>query len=297
MSPSRRFRIRPAAIRQTLHRVRRHPANAAAPNRAVLRVVLAELRARATGRPVEVPVGRSQRILAHLHRGGSWRAVLANPPDHAEMVLWRELLGPGDLFVDVGANAGVYTLWALDCGARVVAVEPDPEMARQLRANLAVNGATAEVHEAALAASAGTARLGGPDLLTRRLLPDAATDGDTVSVTTLDDVLGDRHAHGVKIDVEGHERRVLEGATRALDERRIDVLQLEWNDTCHDALGEGRGPVAALLRAAGYVLVRPGPGGELGVEPDDVALGSDVFAVRPELLEARGRGPTPGPTS
>ena len=145
----------------------------------------------------------------------SKRAAYANTPDWPEMVVWRRILHPGDLFVDVGANVGLYTIWALDCGADVVAVEPNPECVRQLRRNLDLNGYTAEIVTAALSDAPGRAVLAGPDLNQQRLLFDddrSVSDIARVDVLTLDSVLGDRKAAWVKVDVEGAEKLVLEGA-------------------------------------------------------------------------------------
>jgi FkbM family methyltransferase len=272
-----------------------HPSNRAHRVGAVVRLARAEVSARITGRPVDVPLGRRSRIRAHLHAGGSWRVVQANPPDFAEQQLWARILRPGDLFVDVGANAGVYTIWALDAGAEVVAVEPDSEMVRQLRANLELNGYRSEVVPCALSNEPGHATFGGPDLLRQRLQTTtehagSVTTADTeVEVRTLDGVLARRPARGVKIDVEGYERLVLEGAHAALAERTVDVFQLEWNDTVESALGESRAPTTRLLHDAGYVLFRPGPDGTL-TELSDPGYGADVFAATPDVLDRLRNG-------
>ena len=280
---TRRFRARPDAVLGVLTRVMNHPANRRRRARAVAHLLSCEVRARVTGRPVVTRLGRQSRIHAHLHAGGSWRVVQANPPDWGEMLAWRHSLRAGDLFVDVGAHAGVYAIWALELGAEVVAVEPNPEMSAQLRANLTLNGYAAAVHEMALADAPGTMTMAGADLLCQHLLlggaPESSPSGIEVPVSTLDALLGDRTARGVKIDVEGAERLVLEGAEHALREGRIELLQLEWNDCSQSLLGEDRSPVASLLRGHGYELYRPDDTGAL-VRLDDDGFGADVFARR-----------------
>ncbi len=293
---SRRFRARPAAILDVARSVVEHPANRGRRARALGSLATAEIRARVTGKPVVTTIGERTRIRAYLHRGGSWRVVRANPPDFAEMTVWRRHLRPGDLFVDVGAHAGVYTLWALDCGAVGIAVEPEPRMVEQLRENLALNHAETRVQvvAAALGAEPGRLRLAGPDLLRGQLVFGPTDDGAAgvsnagasdaagveVRVDTLDAVLGDRHARGLKIDVEGAERLVLEGGARAFADGRIDLVQLEWNDCSQSLLGEDRSPVAERLRSYGYELYRADERGEL-VPTDDLGFGPDLFARRP----------------
>ena len=61
-------------------------------------------------------------LWAGLHRPGASKVVYANPPDHPEMIVWRRVLRPGDLFLDVGANVGSYTIWAGELGADVIAL-------------------------------------------------------------------------------------------------------------------------------------------------------------------------------
>jgi hypothetical protein len=101
----------------------------------------------------------------------------------------------------------------------------------------------------------------------------------SVPTTTLDDVIGERQIAGVKIDTEGCERIVLQGAQRALAEKRIRLLQIEWNITSKKVLGETREPLARMLQESGFKLVRPNARGELVRPVEDFRFGPDVFAV------------------
>ncbi len=262
-----------------------HPANQGHALRSLYRYLSCEVRARATGKPVVVKIGDRSSVLAYLHLGGSWRAVIANPPEAPEMHAWRRILAPNDLFVDVGAHVGLYSLWALDGGAAVVAVEPNPDAAGQLRANLALNHYDAEVVEAAVGAKPGRMAMAGQDLLRQHLVLDdgaseavPASDSTSVEVKVLDEVIGDRSVRGLKIDVEGAERLALEGASRLLTDHRIDVMQLEWNECSVDLLGEDRTPLAKLLEDFGFALARPDDDGVLHANPRP-GFGADVFAV------------------
>ena len=70
-----------------------------------------------------------------------------------EMGFLLHLLRPNDLFLDVGANIGSYAILAASVRrARAIAFEPDPDTARVLRRNIAINrlSALADVREAAL---------------------------------------------------------------------------------------------------------------------------------------------------
>lgn len=79
-----------------------------------------------------------------------------------------EILKPGHVFLDIGANSGYFTLVGAKCvspSGRVLSVEPNPAMAEQVRRNAARSRITnVEVEEVACTDSAGNRRLyiGGP---------------------------------------------------------------------------------------------------------------------------------------
>jgi FkbM family methyltransferase len=225
-----------------------------------------------------------------VRRGqGASHTVYARLPDYREMSFWLATLRPGDLFVDVGANIGIYTLLVASHGCDVVAVEPAEGARRLLEVNLGLNGLTADVVAAALGRARGqgtlTAELGSMNYVVSNP-GDAREPGEPVTevaVTTLDDLLGDRTAAGVKIDVEGFELDVVLGASRALGEERVGVLQLEWNSMARERFGRTRDEIASVLRDADYVLARPDDRGCLRpTAPDE---GPDVFAVAPRLSD------------
>lgn len=271
-------------IRKVLGHVWRHPANSGRRVRGVTRAVNFQIRGR-LGLRTRARIGRHGRMWVDLHQAAASAVLYGNPPDWNEMWAWRRLLRPGDLFVDVGANVGGYALWAADSGATVVAVEPDPDAAARLRENIALNPFAIEVRECALAAEPGRMRLStGHGAMNHLILGDGPTTGTTtvdVAVTTLDELLGDRSAAGVKIDVEGAERIVLAGAHRALSQRRIGVLQLEWNTASIGLLGESRLPLAELLSGYGYTMMRPGRDGVLRPAAVRLTTTRDMFAVAP----------------
>lgn len=232
--------------------VRSHPANRG-DRRALPRAVWFQLRGR-LGLRTQVRLGDRSKVWAVLHNTASAKVAYASPPDWAEMQAWRGLLHDNDLFVDVGANAGTYSVWAADLGAEVIAIEPGAEARSLLDENARLNPhARITVVESALGARAGEMSFTqGRDAM-NHVLPQAE-GGLRVQVRTLDEVLGSRAAAGVKVDVEGAERLVLEGAETALRERRIAVLQLEWNERSQEVLGGpapgGSDPREAWIRAA-----------------------------------------------
>jgi FkbM family methyltransferase len=256
-----------------------HPSNRSRRLRRLMRAIVFQVGARLLrSRSMVVPFGERSRLRALLHVYSSTKALYANPPDWPEMLVWKRYLRPGDLFVDVGANVGVYSVWAADLGARVIAVEPNADAAERLRENAELNGYEIRVAPVALSDAPGFIRFTtGLDMSNHVVDALEAPGTELVPASTLDALLGDATAAGVKIDVEGAESLVLRGATRALGDHRIKLLQLEWNDCSRRLLGEGRDATARLLQRHGYQLCVPDGLGFL--TPVDIPEeGADVFA-------------------
>jgi FkbM family methyltransferase len=268
--------------RSVLKFVWSNPANEGKRAYALLRAVRFQARGRLLRRRTLARLGDRSRVWADLHRMGASKVVYANPPDHPEMIVWRRALRPGDLFVDVGANIGSYSIWAGELGAEVIAFEPADDTFALLAENVALNGYAITAIQAAAGASCGMARFtSGRDCVNRLDLEG----GVEARMVTIDSVIGDRTVDGIKIDVEGFEIEVLRGCERALSQHRLRLIQLEWNSASGQAVGGDRVPVAELLAKYGYALYRPNRDGVL-VPLSDAGFGPDVFA-RPDRGSAR----------
>jgi FkbM family methyltransferase len=255
-----------------------HPANSGQRPAALLRLLSYQATARLLGRRGVARLGDRSRVWVDLHSTAAAAVLYANPPDLPELTAWRRLLRPGELFVDVGANIGTYTVWAAELGAEVIAVEPAAEAFARLEENLTLNGYRARTVRAAAGASPGTARFSVGRGSANRLDPLGAGQADVV---TVDSLIGDRVIAGMKVDVEGFELDVLRGCARALAGNRIRMIQLEWNMASLAALGTDRQPVAELLAGHGYTLCRPQPDGRMR-PVTDTRYGPDMFACPAE---------------
>ena len=255
-----------------------HPSNEGERTRALLRAVGFQVRGRVLHRRTLARLGEKSVIWADLHRTGASRVVYANPPDHPEMLTWRNALRPGDLFVDVGANVGSYSIWAAELGAEVIALEPADDTFGLLEENVALNGYQIKTIRAAAGAAPGTARFTSDRDCVNRLDPDGTAE---IAVVTIDSIIGNRTIAGMKVDVEGFEIDVLRGCEQALSEHRVRLIQLEWNSTSLQAVGTDREPVADLLAKYDYRLYYAEPDGSLALLSDP-SFRPDVFA-RPPL--------------
>jgi FkbM family methyltransferase len=141
-----------------------------------------------------------------------------------------DLARRAEVFVDVGAYSGIYTLLACVANPRLraVAFEPNPVKLPQLRSNVIVNGLQDRVTIVgkALSTETGRATLAIPSDDSTASLGGARPDDRTVdvAVTTGDDTLGDLPVGLIKIDVEGFESDVLAGMSRVLVTRRPRII-------------------------------------------------------------------------
>lgn len=174
---------------------------------------------------------------------------------------WLESFLPGDVFVDVGANVGMYSVYAAAaCRARVFAFEPESQNYAELCRNIQLNDAQREL-------TAYCAALSDQPVEVSRLLLrtfgsgfsfhdfgrpsrdyDAATRFAQGSVAFSLDHLVESGAlpcpAHVKIDVDGHEQRVIRGMEKLLAAKRLHTLLLE----CDSALPATREAVVWLLQ-------------------------------------------------
>lgn len=146
-----------------------------------------------------------------------------------------------ELVVDVGAHIGRYTLLGGKAGARVISIEPDPANFRMLEANVRLNRLErVSLLRAGLSNRSGVRDLvpaKGPNRGTSSLV-ETSTPHDPrlptamrvpVDCVRLDDLVDRERIQRIdwlKIDVEGHEPQVLEGAAVALRITRNLILEV-----------------------------------------------------------------------
>jgi FkbM family methyltransferase len=162
------------------------------------------------------------------HLAAAWLSV----GDHeAELPFARALLRRDDVFIDVGANIGVYSIVAAVRGARVLAFEPNRSARAMLASNLALNQVEDRVRvlSYALADFEGPARFTTDLESSNHLESNPETGSEVVEVRQLDAVL--EPGAGVtliKIDAEGFDEAVLRGARGALERERPVVIVETW---------------------------------------------------------------------
>jgi FkbM family methyltransferase len=227
-----------------------------------------------------------------------------SPAEHYASLL--DLLDRRLTVFDVGTRWGFDERWeAWRDHVELIGFEPDEEECARLRrlyegrnvrlVPLALGRAsgTAELHVASDPGSSSLLRP-DPDVISQR--PEVARIESvatrTVEMTTLDEWMGDEGVPGIdalKLDVQGSELAILEGATHALGSVRLLEVEVEFNE-----MYEGQplfGEIDRVLRNRGFVLWRLSHLVHYGVEGESTRFevrDEQVFENRPIEFRAEG---------
>lgn len=222
------------------------------------------------------PLLRSRGALAVAPAGASVRFRVTNKleanrilqavgeAEHIRSI--AEDIRPGDVFYDIGANIGMFSVCvaAAASGAEIHAFEPEPGTASRLLENIRLNNASnVQVHSVAISDTPGSFDLfvdGSVGSGTHSLLPGHARSGDAatkVAVRVVDPIayaaeVGIPAPTVVKCDVEGAEAGVLRGLRPWLETGRIRRLDVEFHRSTLEAAGESADALERAVLAAGY---------------------------------------------
>jgi FkbM family methyltransferase len=184
---------------------------------------------------------------------------------------WESLAKGARIVLDVGANAGIYSLAALAIqpDATVHAFEPTPEIAARLRATAKLNGLDRlHVHQLAVSSKNGEAvlkrfrgELGtneGMNFISRDLRDSGTERVQTVSIDQFCQDHSINHIDLMKLDIQGHEHLALKGAEPLIRSGHIGIIFLELNWAKSAVATCAATESIRLLEQAGYRFSRPG---------------------------------------
>jgi FkbM family methyltransferase len=214
------------------------------------------------GKEIVIPEGEAAGLRLCVDRASvMWATGRVELPVQRALA---ELLNPGVVCFDVGANVGFYSVLAariVGPAGRVVAFEPHPENVEALERNIRANGlSNVIVVPKAVSLTSDGALLSGADRATARLEEGGGLDVDTVALDEFVAANPTLAPSVVKIDVEGHELQVLAGARRTLEARPAIVCEQHGFAVA----------VVAALQPLGYVC-RPVEGAALSAAAHLVA--------------------------
>lgn len=223
------FKTSAYRLAATLNFIISHPLNRGRPLSALGRFAAWQLASRLRAE-IEFDWIEGAKLIVSRGMTGATGNIYCGLHEFAEMSFLLHLLRPDDLFLDVGANIGSYTILASRvCKARAIAFEPDPDAARVLRRNITINhlNALALIEESAVGGVRGQIPFTvGLDTMNRVARPDDKSTR-VVPMRCLDDIPDAAAPTMIKLDVEGYEEQVLSGASSVLGSPCLLAVQSE----------------------------------------------------------------------
>jgi FkbM family methyltransferase len=276
------------------HYLQQHPAFKKSPVQATFRILYWGVHC-ALGIPatIQLPRWNCKFFLPpKFRRAGSTGIFITREDYEPELAYLENVLSPGDVFVDGGANFGIYTVVAaslVGSSGRVLSFEPGEASFAILQKNIDINQFdNVTAFQAGLSDREGTARFyhveNAPNSYS--LGSEAVPNGDfeEIITTTLNRVLeteGIDRLDVVKLDVEGAEEMVLRGSQATLERHRPMIL-FEISKSATRRLGLSQDGAWQFLEQLGYrffaldenqqpvVLATPKLGNHIAIHKDNL---------------------------
>jgi FkbM family methyltransferase len=226
----------PASLLNVLRFITQHPLNKKRKGRALFGYLKWQIGSRLVPGPVAFNWIADTRVLVHPGESGMTQNIYCGLHDFEDMAYVLHVLGPQDLFIDIGANVGSYTMLACGVrGARGYCFEPVPSTYRRLLDNLSINNLPPRV----VAMNIGLSNTDGSLSFTNNektenhvvSKSEAGTQSVRVPVQRLDTVLAGEPPSMMKIDVEGFETAILDGAEKTLSNPSLHSVLIELNES------------------------------------------------------------------
>lgn len=210
-----------------------HPLNKSNKIAAMLRILKWQIGSRLVPGDVIYKWVNDSKIVARTGETGVTGNIYCGLHEFPDMAFLLHVLRKDDLFVDIGANVGSYTVLACSAiGARGYCFEPVPSTYARLMTNIRLNdlGDRVTSLNVALGNSRGEIHFSSDQNCSNHVIADDETAESkiTVDVSTLDEELKEVPLL-MKIDVEGYETPALEGAQSTLRNEELCAVIMELN--------------------------------------------------------------------
>ena len=216
----------------TLKFILNHPLNRKNKIIALTRYIKWHIGVRLNPYSIIYPYAEKTKLIISKSMHGATGNLFCGLDEFEDMAFLLHFLREDDLFIDIGANIGSYTLLASnEVGAEAISIEPIPETYKRLKTNLLLNNLDHRVD----ALNIGLGRKSGVLRFTKSLDSEnhvaTVNEIDTIDVEIkkFDDIISIQKITLIKIDVEGYETEVLTGMSNALLNPLLKGIIIELN--------------------------------------------------------------------
>jgi len=214
------------------------------------------------GTPIKICISSRMENMRAQH-------ILTKEPD---TISWLNKLQPNELFIDVGANIGIYSLYAAAVrGSRVIAFEPEAQNFAALVKNISLNNlgdrvsawpyalssksGPLELNLTAITAGGSQHTAGEPiNELGRRFKPIFVQGAVAIQLdTALEKIVPGEAPRFIKIDIDGAEQKVIAGMAAQLNTPSLEQILIEM------PVDRSKAPaIYERIKGAGFVASAPG---------------------------------------
>jgi FkbM family methyltransferase len=216
----------------TLKAIVNHPLNAGNKFNSLLFFFKWQISTRLIPYPIVYEFTNKAKLIIQKGMTGATQNLYCGLHDFNDMFFLLHFLRENDLFVDIGANVGSYTvLGAAHVAASVIAIEPVPATFAHLQQNIRINQLYEKVKTLNIALGSEAGKIYFTSKLDTENHVAVGNEADTfeVAVQKLDEVLAGKLPLLLKIDVEGFETEVLNGAATTLQNSSVKAIIIELN--------------------------------------------------------------------
>jgi FkbM family methyltransferase len=218
-------------IIKTLQFVASHPVNQGREFRAVMEYGFIQMAVRMVPCELCLEFPNRTRLTVSPRMKGAAHFIAPRLCEFNDMAFVMHFMRHGEMFVDVGANIGAFTVLAAGvAGANAVSFEPSIDTFEVLTRNIRLNALSDRVRlvNAAVGRSTGVTRFSAGLGTENHVSSTTEIENSVeVKVTTLDQELGDTSATLLKVDVEGFETEVFNGAGNTIRNNSLQAIIVE----------------------------------------------------------------------
>ena len=222
------------ALHKTIRFILDHPLNRNQKIKALYKLLTWQVISRLTKDPIIFNWIRGSKLKIKKGDTGLTGNIYTGLHEFIEMSFLLHFLRSDDLFVDVGANLGSYTVLASSVvGAESISIEPVPSTFKRLIENIEINKITDKTTcvNKIVGDLEGTVTVTNDQDTTNHVVAVDEKSNNFISIkaTTLESILSKHNPRLIKIDVEGYELPVIIGAQSVLKNDSLNAVILEMN--------------------------------------------------------------------
>jgi FkbM family methyltransferase len=243
-------------------------------------------------KPVIYPYIQNSKLIVSTEMTSSVENMLTGLFEFEDMSFLLHYLDKEDVFADIGANIGIYTILASKVtGATSLAFEPSSKTFVNLINNITINSIQDKVFAYKLGLGSSNSEVSfSKEHDTMNYIVSEPTTSESVEKITikkLDDVVT-KNVNFIKMDVEGFETEVLKGAERILRSTDLNVIIIELN-----GFGKRYGfkdeDIHALLTSFGFSVYKYLPFERKLIKQGNFNSGNNIYLKDYEYAQNRVR--------